>query len=91
MKKAHSGGKSLLKKVTSGKATDTEAKDLLTMYQALAKNNPPQGDAASWKTKTAALIEGAKLYVDGKKDEALPKLTKASNCTGCHNIHKSKG
>jgi hypothetical protein len=88
MKKAHQGKMALLKKVTSGKASDAECKDLLEMYQALAKNKPPQGDAESWKKKTDALVEGAKLYVDGKKDDAVTKLNGASNCAGCHKVHK---
>src|SRR5437762_12687704 len=40
MKKAHSG-KGLLSKVTSGQATDAEGKELLAMYQSIAKNKPP--------------------------------------------------
>jgi CRISPR/Cas system type I-B associated protein Csh2 (Cas7 group RAMP superfamily) len=88
MKKAHSGKMALLNKVKSGTATDAEAKDLLEMYQALAKNKPPMGDDASWKKRTEALLEGAKLYVDGKKDDGKSKLNTAANCTGCHKIHK---
>ena len=88
MKKAHSGGNSLLSKVKSGKATQEEVKTLVEMYEALAKNKPPQGDDKSWKERTDALLEGAKLYADGKKDDALPKLTKASNCASCHKAHK---
>ena len=88
MKKAHSGKGALLNKVTSGKASDAEGKELLTMYEALAKNKPPQGDAESWKKKTNALVEGAKLYVDGKKDDAKAKLNAAKNCKDCHQVHK---
>jgi len=88
MKKGHGGKASLLKKVTSGTATEAEGKELLAMYEALAKNKPPQGDADSWKAKTTALVAGAKLYVEGKKDEAKTKLTEASNCKGCHSVHK---
>src|SRR5947209_19536811 len=87
MKKAH-GKTGVLNKVKKGQASDTEAKDLLELYQALAKNKPPQGDADSWKNKTTALIEGAKLYVDGKKDDAVAKLNGAANCQACHKIHK---
>jgi hypothetical protein len=87
MKKAH-GKAGLLNKVKGKTATDMEAKDLLEMYQALSKNKPPQGDADSWKTKTTALVEGAKLYVDGKKDDGVTKLNAATNCKGCHSVHK---
>jgi hypothetical protein len=88
MKKAHGGKTGLLNKVKSGMATDAEAKTLLEMYQALAKAKPPQGDADSWKTKTTALVEGAKLVVDGKKDEGVTKLNGAANCKACHSVHK---
>jgi len=86
MQKAHKG--TLLKKVTGGKATDAEAKELLEMYQSMAKNKAPKGDEASWKTKTEALVDGAKLYVDGKKDEGITKLNAASKCADCHKAHK---
>jgi hypothetical protein len=87
MKKAH-GKTGLLNKVKSEKASDAEAKELLEMYVALSKNKPPQGDADSWKKKTDALVDGAKLYVDGKKDDAVTKLNGAANCKGCHAVHK---
>ena len=88
MKKAHSGKGALLNKVTSGKASKAEAEELLEMYKSLAKNKAPQGDAESWKKKTDALIEGAQLYVDGKKDDAKSKLNAAKNCQACHQVHK---
>ena len=78
----------MLNKVKSKMATDEEAKELLVMYVALGKNKPPQGDAVSWKTKTDALVEGAKLYTQGKKDEGVTLLNKAANCMGCHKAHK---
>ena len=65
-----------------------EGEELLEMYKALAKNKPPQGDTASWKKKTAALIDGAQLYVDGKKDDAKTQLNAAKNCQACHQVHK---
>jgi hypothetical protein len=86
MQKAHKGG--LLKKVTGGKASDAEAKELLAMYTALVKDKPPKGDAEDWKKRTEALVAGAKLVVDGKKDEGIMKLNDASKCADCHKIHK---
>jgi hypothetical protein len=88
MKKAHDKKTGLLNKVKAENATDAEAKQLLEMYVALSQNKPPQGDADSWKKKTDALVEGAKLYVDGKKDDAVTKLNGASNCKGCHSMHR---
>jgi hypothetical protein len=87
MKKGNSKG-GLLSKVLGGKATDADAKTLLEMYQSLAKQKPPAGDADSWKMKTTALIEGAQLVVDGKKDDGLAKLKDATNCMNCHKVHK---
>src|ERR1700681_1382737 len=71
MTKAHKGKDALLTKVKDGKASDAEAKDLLEMYTALTKNKPPKGDAEDWKKRTDALVAGAKLVVDGKKDDGI--------------------
>jgi hypothetical protein len=88
MEGAHAGKTPLYKKLIDGKATDAEAKDLLAMYQALKANKPPAGPAESWEMKCDNLIKGAKLYVDGKKDAAKTELQKATNCKGCHSVHK---
>jgi hypothetical protein len=87
MKKGQSKG-GLYMKVVTGKASDAEAKTLLEMYQSLARQKPPVGAADSWKTKTSALIEGAQLYVSGKKDDAQARLRDAGNCMNCHKVHK---
>jgi hypothetical protein len=79
MVKAHKEG--LLKKVTSGKASDAEKKQLCEMYEALAANKPPKGDASSWKDKTSAIVAAC------KKDDAKA-LAKATNCGACHSVHK---
>jgi hypothetical protein len=89
MQEAHKkGGPMLRDKVISGKASDEEKKTLLAMYKSLAAQKPPAGEADSWKEKTAALVEAAKLAVDGDKG-AAKALKKAANCMGCHNAHKS--
>jgi hypothetical protein len=88
MKMAHGGDPSLVKKAIAGKATDGEAQMLLAMYKALKVATPPAGSKESWVKKTDALIKGAQLYADGRKDEAKIELTKASNCKACHSIHK---
>jgi hypothetical protein len=82
MKKAHSKG-GLLSKVIAGDASAEEKKELVTLYEALAKNTPPKGDETSWKEKTAALVAAAK-----SADAAA--LKKASNCAACHSEHKGK-
>src|SRR5262245_18844405 len=69
MKEAHKGG--LMKTVASGKASDAEKKKLVELYTALAKNDPPKGEKADWKTKTDAMLAAAKKAADG--DEAAAK------------------
>jgi len=87
MKKAHvppaKGEPSLLAKVTSGKASSEERKELVSLYQALAKNDPPKGEQDSWKEKTEALVKAAKA-------NDADALKKASNCAACHKEHKGK-
>jgi len=88
MAKAHKGGnKSLISKAASGMAEKKDVENLLEMYQELAKNKPPQGEAASWKSKTDALVSAAKELKEGKEG-AGKKLQKAANCMGCHSVHK---
>jgi hypothetical protein len=77
----------LNRKVAGGKASEKEKKELLELFQALAKNKPPRGDAESWKKKNAALVSAAKAMIKGEKD-AGKALTKAANCKNCHSKHK---
>lgn len=85
MEEAHKSG--LQKKVANGQASDEEKAKLLVLYQALAGNQPPQGDADSWQTRTAALVAAAQAAVNGDAD-AGAKLQAAADCKGCHDIHK---
>ena len=82
MKAAHAKGK-LRDKVASGTASDEEKKLLVEYYEALAANKPPKGDDASWKEKTAALLQAAKDAAAGNTD-----ALKMVNCQGCHKAHK---
>jgi len=86
---AHKGKDSLLSKITGGKGTDEEHKKLLEMYEFMATQKPPQGDEASWKAKTTALVAAAKDLVE-KKAGAADALKKASDCKACHSVHKGK-
>ena len=79
--------KGLLNKVVAGDASDEEKKTLHEMIVALGKNEPPKGDAESWKKLTGALAKQAKAVVDGT-DGAEAKLKKAANCKKCHGEHK---
>jgi hypothetical protein len=85
MEKAHKN--KLLNKVAAGEGTKEDAQQLLELYQALGKNQPPKGEAEGWKKKTVAIAEAAKEVVDGKPG-AGAKLTKAANCANCHKEHK---
>lgn len=87
MEKAHDKESGLLGKVTGGKASDTEKKELLELYTALSKNKPPKGPEQSWKDKTTALVTAAKSVAEGKKD-AVRQLTTAANCKACHMAHR---
>lgn len=85
MKTCMKGG--LCKKVASGEASDAEKKELVAMFESLAKNKPPKGEADSWKEKTTALLKAAKACAEGD-EEARAALMKAANCMGCHQAHK---
>jgi hypothetical protein len=89
MKMAHTGGNSLAKKVTSGKASKADDKKLVELYTALAADMPPQGDGDVWKDKTGALLDAAKAVEDGK-DGAAKDLKKAMDCKACHEVFKPK-
>lgn len=80
-------GDKLCQKVQSGDATDEEKKELVTMFEALAKNKPEKGDEESWKEKTGALVAAAKAAAEGD-DKAGAMLKKAADCKGCHSKHK---
>ena len=77
----------LNKKVAGGKATDEEKKQLLELYESLAKNEPPKGEKDSWKEKTGALVDAAKGVVEGTEGSDK-ELAKAANCGACHKEHK---
>jgi len=77
----------LLKKVAGGSGTEEDAKKLHEMLVALSKNEPPRGEAESWKKLTEALVKAGKAAVEGDKD-AGAMLKKAANCKACHGKHK---
>jgi hypothetical protein len=87
MDKAHKGKNSLLKKVVTGKADGDQKKELLGLYQDLAKNKPEKGSQDDWKKRTTAMVGAAKDVVDDKPG-AAGKLGKTVNCKGCHELHK---
>lgn len=89
MEKAHKGKDSLYKKVVSGEANGDQKKELLGLYQDLAKNKPPKGSPDDWKKRTTAMVEAAQEAVDGKPG-AGPKIAKAASCKACHDLHREQ-
>jgi hypothetical protein len=88
MKKAHAGKDAILAKAGDGKATKEELKELVVMYESLAKNKPPKGELKDWEKRTAAMIKAAEAALkDEKNVAALVKLVKA-NCAECHKLHR---
>ncbi len=88
MKAAHGGGKqSLLTQVIGGSASDARKKELLNLYETLAKTTAKKGDADSWKEKTAALVKAAQACVKGDAG-AAKNLQALANCGACHKLHK---
>jgi len=87
MKTAHKEG--LLKKVTSGKASDEDKKELLELYTALSQNKPPKGEIDDWKVKTKAIVKANKEIIADEK-AGIKDLTKATKCQACHEVHKGK-
>lgn len=89
MKEAHKKPKQLLKKVATGKASDAEKAELVKLYVAMAAQQPPKGDKASWDEKNTLLVAAAKAAQKGEPD-ADKQLTKAANCASCHKAHKGE-
>jgi hypothetical protein len=87
--KAPKGEKSMAEKIATGEGSEADHKKLLELYEFLATQKPPQGDDASWKSKTSALIAAMKDVAE-KKPGAGEALKKAYDCKACHSVHKPK-
>jgi cytochrome c556 len=100
MKKGH-GSKGLLKgiethvKESKWDEAKTDAKLLKAFGVSLGKNEPPMGEAKSWKKLAEAYKENTDSVYKAveKKDakgvtEGLGKIRKS--CMGCHKEHKPK-
>jgi hypothetical protein len=81
--------KDLSAKVKQGTASDDDKKKLLELYNEMAKNKAPAGDADSWKKLTDTLVKATQDVVDGK-DGAKDEFNKAVDCKKCHDAHKPK-
>src|SRR6478736_900962 len=87
MKALHKGNDSLGKKVQNGQGTKEDFAKLVEYYLSLPLNEPPEGDAASWKEKSTAVLEAAKALNDGKEG-AVAQYKKVINCKACHDVHR---
>jgi hypothetical protein len=83
--KAHKDG--LHKKAIEGGASKEEIVQLVAFYSELVKHEPPKGEPESWKQKTTALLDAAKLLEAGD-EKGKAALTAATNCKACHSMHK---
>jgi hypothetical protein len=74
---------SLSDKVLAGEASSDEKAKLLELYNAVAANKAPKGDADAWKEKTTGIVDAIKGVVDSKENAEVD-LRKALNCKSCH-------
>jgi hypothetical protein len=77
----------LHEKFAKGEASKEEKQKLLDGYEALAKDKPSKGDAASWKKFTETLLKAAKDLEAGKEG-AAEAYKKAVSCGPCHTAHR---
>lgn len=87
MKLAHKGETSMVKKISEGKGTDAEIKQLVAYYEFMSKQEPAKGSKESWQEKTAALLTATKGLKNNDPD-SLQKFKAAVNCKACHKEHK---
>jgi hypothetical protein len=87
MAAAHKGKEAVVNKIRDGKGTDDEIKKVLALYEVMVKFKAPKGDEKSWTDKSGALLAAAKELSE-KKAGALEKFKAASDCKGCHSLHK---
>lgn len=87
MKEIHKGQDNIGKRAASGSASKEDIAKLAEYYESLPLNEPPRGEMASWKEKTAALIKASRALKSGDAG-AAEAFKNAANCKACHNVHK---
>jgi cytochrome c556 len=103
MGKLHKGAKSPLAQLKTQlkaanppwKQVQDETKDFVILGASLAKNNPPRGDQASWKTLADGYFRQAKAMDDAAQKEDKPVTQAAynklaSSCMSCHRAHRGR-
>jgi hypothetical protein len=74
-------------KVLDNKATADEKKELLDLYSALRKQEPPQGKSEDWGKRVDELVASLKAVYAGEKG-APERFIKARDCKSCHAAHR---
>ena len=103
MRKLHKGaenlkdhvGKALKAESPNWEEVQRDTKVYATLAEALGKNEPPKGDASSWKkltgdytTQAKALDDAAKKMDRAAASAVYKKLASPATCKGCHSAHK---
>lgn len=103
MSRLHKGAKAPLAQVKTAlnepspnwAAVEKTTKDFVILGAALAKNDPPKGDKASWKKLSDLYFEDAKALDNAAKAHDLAAAKAAfqrlsTSCKACHGAHKGK-
>lgn len=85
--KAPKGEDPVCAKASKGTASKEDLAGLVQGYTTLTTCKPPQGEEASWKEKTAALLKAAQDLQAGKAG-AVDTYKAAVNCKACHSVHR---
>ena len=103
MVKLHKGANSPIALLKAELKSDTPdwdkvqkaTKDFVILGASLGKNDPPKGDAASWKALAAAYFANSKATDDAASAKDLPAARASfaklsASCKSCHVAHKGK-
>jgi hypothetical protein len=89
-------GRALKAEQPSWDEVQREARQLALSADALALNDPPRGDKASWQQLTKAYIAAAHELdqASQRQDRAAAlaahaKLANPATCNGCHKVHRN--
>src|SRR3954454_12369739 len=103
MNKLHKGANSPLTQLKGDLAAPSpdwdaiqkKTKDFVILGASLAKNDPPKGDKASWKSLSESYFADAKALDDAAsaKNKAAAQAAHkklSASCKSCHGVHKGK-
>jgi cytochrome c556 len=91
MEKAHASKTGLRAKI--GDEVKKQAKEFVSLADALAKNEPPKGPKDSWQKLAKEYAEQVKELqkaVDKKDAKGVTAMNQKlnNNCMGCHDVHR---